>query len=131
MEKCIEKMYFKMYLIYYDGANWPKTIKREYTRIVSDSKESQFEISEDEAGKNNEKDGIIWRAEIFCQPTPPSKINGGGLVWLILVLGSRVPRESLLVKGDDHLRTFHVGLARWNQIRLVAVLPLEEGSKNG
>ena len=43
----------------------------------------------------------------------------------IFVFGGGVPRESLLVKGDDHLRTFDVGLPRRNQICLVAVLPLK------
>ena len=51
---------------------------------------------------------------------------------LIFIFGGGVPRQPFLVESDDHLGTFDVCLARWDQIRLVAAFPLmrEQGRVN-
>lgn len=41
----------------------------------------------------------------------------------VAVLGVRVPRQALLVEGDDNLGTLEVGLLGQHQVGLVRVLP--------
>lgn len=61
----------------------------------------------------------------FLSVSPPRR-SVLVLVFFFLVFGRiRVPSESLLVEGDDHLRTLHVGLLGGHQVGFVRVFPAQ------
>lgn len=64
----------------------------------------------------------------LCTEGPWAALALGSLaLFAVRVLGVGVPGQSLLIKGNDNLGTFQVGLLRQHQVGLIRVLPAGMG----